>query len=446
MPMRVRRRSILALSLVCGLASLAPAGEHAVTLRQAERLALEHNQQIRIAEDSVRKAQAQITQARANMLPSASASGTYTRNVELPVFFAPAPIGKIEMGEKNTYSLSLTAGQPLFLGFAGLTGYRLAQTAARNTELQLDKSTQSVIQGVREAYLGAVLARTLVEVQAEALARAEANLEQVERQHSVGAVSRFDLVRARVQTATTRPALVSATSAKELADAALRTAIGLRPGSRVTPVDTLATFTSRWQSVSYDSLLLAAYRYRPDIRQSENLQRTAGYGVRLAQSRYYPAAAAFGSMQWQAQDPAVVPDNFVRSSMIGVQFTWTLWDSWRTPASVQSARVGVRQVNAVNRLMRDGVALEVEVAYRKLHEAAANVESGAETVALAAEALRLAEVLYDAGGSTQLDVISSQLALTLARTQYAQALYTYHMAHTQMEKALGLVRPEGDTL
>jgi len=53
-------------------------------------------------------------------------------------------------------------------------------------------------------------------------------------------------------------------------------------------------------------------------------------------------------------------------------------------------------------------------------------------------------VMYSEGGNTQLDVISAQLALTSARTQYAQALYNYHVAHIRMEKALGLTRVSQD--
>ncbi len=451
MAQRSRLTGAIALLLGCwallaATSVSASAAVRGVTLAEAERMALGNSRQIAIAKDSLVKARARITQARGNMLPTVSASGSYSRNLELPVIFAPQPIGKMEMGEDNDYTLGLMATQPLFLGFAGVTGHRLAQTAASGAEIQLENTLQATVQGVREAYLAAVLARKVVAVQTEALLQAESNLEQVRRQHRVGAVSRFDLVRAQVQASTTKPALVTATSGQALADARLRMAIGLAPSDAVEPTDTLRAFTSRWQDAPYDSLLGIAYQRRPDIRGAPLMSRMASQGVDLARSSYYPMVAAFGRMQWQAQDSKLVPDEFVRATAVGIQLSWTLWDSWRTPAAVQSANVSVRQVESVSRLIRDGAALEVEAAQRGIQEAGANLKLGVETVALAAEALRLAQVLYEAGGSTQLDVISSQLALTQARMQQAQALYSYHVAHTRMEKALGLIRAEGGSL
>jgi outer membrane protein TolC len=98
-------------------------------------------------------------------------------------------------------------------------------------------------------------------------------------------------------------------------------------------------------------------------------------------------------------------------------------------------------VESIQRLTEQGIGLQVESAQKTLHEASVSLQSLQETVELAEESLRLARVLYAAGGSTQLDIMNAQLALTQARTQYASALYRYHIAHSLIERALGLVAP-----
>ncbi len=429
----------LALGLVATLALTPPSAAEVVTLDEAEALALEHNRQVLIANQDLERAHAEVTKSRASMLPSLSASAGYTRNIERPVFFAPPPIGQIEMGEKNEHTMTLAASQPVFLGFAGVTGYRASQTGYEQTELSAEQTRQDVLFSVREAYLGAVLAREMVRVQEQAVAQAESSFVQVQRRYDVGQASGFDLLQAQVQLANTRPGLISANSNRRLADARLRSVIGVTRDQSVEPVDVLDPFTSPWVDAPLDSLISEASRNRPDLLQLAYQQRAARYGVKLSQSAYYPSVVLTGRMTWQGQSEELIPEEFARSMAAGLQLSWTMWDSWKTQSGVQQARVGVRQAELVADLTRDGIELEIEAAHERLSEAAANLASQRTTVEQAEEALRLARVMYDNGSSTQLDVINAQLVLTQTQTAYASSVYEYHMAHARLEKALGLI-------
>lgn len=434
----------LGLALVLPLGRTTRAGEQAtppspLTLEQAESLALKHNNQVRIAEQDLERAQAEVTQSRGRLLPSLSASAGYTRNLERPVFFAPEPMGQIEIGEENEHSMTLAARQPLFLGFAGISGYRAAQTGYSQAELGAEQTAHDVLFQVRQAYLGALLAREIVRVQKEAVAQAESSLVQVQRQYDVGRASGFDLLQAKVQLANARPGLVSANSGRRLADARLRNAIGLGSDRSVQPADVLEPFQSQWMGVPLDSLITVASRHRPDLLGLPLQERAARHGVKASQGAYYPNVALTGRMTWQGQSDKLVPDEFVRSIAAGVQLSWTLWDSWQSQSAVQKARVAVRQAELSADLAREGIELEIESAREQLNEANANLRSQATTVEQAEEALRLARVRYANGSSTQLDVINAQFVLTQTQTAYARSVHEYHMAHARLEKALGLI-------
>lgn len=431
------KRLMLALVLVLPAIYSTPAG--ALTLPEAESLALENHRRIRLAEQDLQRAQAEVTGSRARMMPSVSASAGYNRNLERPVFFAPPPMGQIEIGEVNEHSLTLSATQPLFLGYAGVTGYRLAQTGLERAELSAEQTQQDVRLGVRQAYTGSLLARAMVLVQQEAVAQAESSLVQIQRLYDVGQASGFDLLQAEVQLANTRPALVSAQSERRLADARLRSAIGLDPGTPVEPSETLAPFTSRWADMSLNSLIDLAARHRPELLELPLQKRAAQDGVRLSRSAYYPDVVLMGRISWQGQSEKLVPDDLARSAAAGVQLSWTLWDSWRSQSGVQQAQVAARQAELSAAMIREGVELEIEATRENLHEAAANITSQATTVKQAEEALRLARVRYDNGTGTQLDLLNAQFVLTQTQTAYASSIYAYHMAHARLEKALGVI-------
>jgi outer membrane protein TolC len=59
---------------------------------------------------------------------------------------------------------------------------------------------------------------------------------------------------------------------------------------------------------------------------------------------------------------------------------------------------------------------------------------------MAQEAMRLANLMYEEGASTQLDVMGARLALTQARLNYVSSLYEYQMARYGLRKAAGLLK------
>jgi len=85
------------------------------------------------------------------------------------------------------------------------------------------------------------------------------------------------------------------------------------------------------------------------------------------------------------------------------------------------------------------LAIEVQVrqAYSALTEAWELVQASSKTAEQAQEALRLANVRYGAGTATQLDVLSSQVALTQARLNQLQAYYGYSVAQAAVRQAMG---------
>jgi outer membrane protein TolC len=59
-------------------------------------------------------------------------------------------------------------------------------------------------------------------------------------------------------------------------------------------------------------------------------------------------------------------------------------------------------------------------------------------VAKAEEDFAIAQVRYNAGVGTNLDVIDAQLALATAKTNYIQALYDYNTGKAKLDKAMGV--------
>ena len=84
-----------------------------LSLKDAVRLAMNYNSELKSARWEVDRANARIVEAWGNALPSFDFSGGYTRALKLPVFYANFdgdPIA-IEMGLNHSLNMSLTGRQ-----------------------------------------------------------------------------------------------------------------------------------------------------------------------------------------------------------------------------------------------------------------------------------------------------------------------------------------------
>jgi outer membrane protein TolC len=88
------------------------------------------------------------------------------------------------------------------------------------------------------------------------------------------------------------------------------------------------------------------------------------------------------------------------------------------------------------------VDVEVRQAMSSLEEANELVAASKQTIDEAAEDVRLADAKFHAGSATQLDVLTSQVSLTQARTDQLTANYNYLVALANVRKAIGM----GDAL
>ena len=90
------------------------------------------------------------------------------------------------------------------------------------------------------------------------------------------------------------------------------------------------------------------------------------------------------------------------------------------------------EMKRIEKLVADG-----GMPRNKLEEAQKNIQAQEEGVALAQKGLRIAEVQYENGLATQLELMDAQIALNQAKMNQLNAKYEYVTALAELEKALG---------
>ncbi len=430
-----------------------------LTLEESVNLALKQNPAYQIAEREYEKSAAAVWEAWSAILPSVSGSASYSKawsiqENTIPNFIkqmlGPSFPGYDEMpdfvrlsfGLENTFRYGLTLNQPIFLGGAGIAGVQIAVAGKRASAENMEAMRQNLIYQTVNSFYGCLLAQRLVDVQDEALRQAEANLDLVLKKYEAGSASGFEKMRAKVEVANLKPEFIAARNNYEMALTGLRTVLGMKEGISIEVSGELEFLPDDMADVSLTELERQALIYRPELKGLEQQEVIAAKGVTIARSQFLPKIFFTTDYSFLAMknDYNLNRDDFSKGFTSALSLSMPLFQGFKNHKTYQKAKLDYKIVIDSGRQIKQQILAEVENAYNNFREAQEKYSSTEESIGLAREALRLANLNYEEGAGTQLDVMGSQLALTRARLNHASALYEYQMARYSLRKVTGILK------
>jgi outer membrane protein len=430
-----------------------------VTLEKSIAMALDHNPSVKVAEKELEKAEAEVTQAWSAILPQLDASVNFQhawaiQESTIPNFIKPmlAPIAdyieginqmpdyvRIAFGQENTLNYGLTLSQPLFLGGAGLAGIKMSKASVRAAEHNLDSKRQQLIFLCVDGFYSCLLAQKLITVQEEAMDQAKANLDVVLKKYEVGAASGYDKMRAEVEVANLKPELISARNSYQLALTRLRAIIGLARDSALEVNGAFVYEEDDFARLPLAELQDIALKNRPEMKTINEQKQITQQGITIARSDFMPKVFFTTDYSYLAMknDLNFSKNDFSKGFVSAISLRLSLFNGLKTVKQYQKAQLDYYIVQDSEKQLIDVIYAEVEVALNNFNEAWQKYISAEETVALAQESLRLANLMYEEGANTQLDVLVSRLSLTQAQMNYYRTLYQYQIARYQLRKVTG---------
>lgn len=439
---RILLYGILALVFFLGGRVLA---QETVVLTEADvvRRALDENRTYRQALEEVIKAEGDVSQARSGALPDITLNGSYDRNFKVGSFFIVPqgddnPFGnepiELQTGFKNTFSASINFRMALYDG-AVFPALSIAKMYKIYSEAGADEVADMVRYQAEVLFYTSILAREQLKVLEQAYETDSVNLDNVEAMFSQGMVSQFEVLRARTEKANLLPQILRAESNVKLSEKRLKSFLDMdlsTPVTLVPPEDEIAP----GDIPSLERLVNTALVSRPEVVQAEQLEDITDKAITVARADYFPKLEAVSNYQKQAQsDEFTLDENATTAWNAGVRLTVPLFQGGEVRGAVKKAKADHRQAELAHEAIRDDVRLEVEDAYDRLIQARKSLEVQAETIAQAEEGLRIANLRYESGEGTLLEVLSAQTALTDARTARATALYDFRTALAGLAKA-----------
>lgn len=407
-----------------------------LTLIEAITLALQQNQQLRVAALEASIAKAQLAQAKAAASGQVTAQASYTRTMQQgPTTIVLSGVSvTIPAPATDLYDARLVLQYPLYTGGRIEAQVALAEANLKGAEATLERQKQQIIFDVRQAYLRLLLALSGVETADRGVAQATENLRVARARVAAGASPRFDEIQAEVAMANARQTLVRARNGVALTTQGLNvllglpltTALALRDAFVVEPVRT-----------ALDRLIAAALETRPELTELRARQAAAQAAIQLAESGAKPTVAINGAATYNNTTGLFAGQAGTASWSITLAATLNLYDGGLTRERVREAQLRLEQLKIAEAQQRQAIELEVRQAVLNLEAAREELAGADALVAQANEALRIAFVRFQSGVGTNLEVISAQASASQAESSKAQALFTYNLARASLERAVG---------
>jgi outer membrane protein TolC len=309
---------------------------------------------------------------------------------------------------------------------------RAAREEARRTDLQ-------VIYDVKRYYFGAVLARELLRIGRETLARMEVTLELTESLYTKGSgrVKKTDFLRNKTVVEGLRSAVSALEANEKLAKAALANSMGIAWDAPIDVAEERLPYVP--VQVELKDLVSDAYRFNPDWASLEAGLKAAAARVDEAGSGHFPSIALFGKLSRivNSYDAGIVTPANKNSWTVGVGLELPIFNGLRTTGEVREAAARLRKLKEQQVLLREGLALQVKHIFIRMISAAQQKGSSEAAAAAAEENRSLNERAYQAELVETKDVIESQLIESLMKAQYQKALYDHLETGANLDFAIG---------
>jgi len=399
-----------------------------ISLAEATRLALEHNHDLRLAENETSIARQQVLVARSALLPRISGGYGFTTvnpQITMETMGVSRPVLEREFNRAN-----LTA-QWLIWDFGQTLGkWQQAQLGRDIQELTRRRVAQGVIFRTADAYFNVLRARAASVVAGEALTSAQAQLRVARSLYDNGLVEKQDVLQAEVQVAEFRRDQIASDNEVQAATAALNREMGV-----VVNWPTAVQDAPEPPELEMDLLevLRLAVAQRPELEVVKKAILLEQTGVTVARSEFFPEIDATAFYQYFENDFSADNNFFITDVAINLN----IWSGGRKVFALRQARERVRMAISTAEQMCDTIAFQVKQAFLGVESARMQMQVAEAAVAHARENRRLVYARYREASATSADVLAAETLFVRAREDYFRARYDAAMALERLEFGIG---------
>jgi outer membrane protein TolC len=409
-----------------------------LSLQDAITIAFKHNKDIQIQEQEIDIAKADILGAQSEFLPKVNLNAGYTHNgtiLNLSSISSGAlkkDIGVVS-GYKNDNRLGISIDESVYNGGANMANFQQALLGLKVQEETLRSRKLEVEFETKRLYYGLLLAYETERIAQDLVNQSQSHYEDVKNKFEQGTSSRFDLLQSKVQVSKLMPELVRAKNAIDLIMADLKKLLGFKMQDSFSLKEKLSYSLIQ---IKEDEFLKLAYLNKPEMILKSLGIDISKWLIEMARAGNRPRVNADLDYSYRSNNLGNMLNNRHSNWNAGFTITIPIFDGFSTKAKVDAAKSRYAQEVLGKEDLNEQIAVDVRSACLDLKQAETIINSQKDNIEEAREALRIAQVSYDNGVGTNLDVLDAQVSLSQIEQNYSSAVYDYLMAKAYLDRTM----------
>ena len=451
-------KNILA-ALAVLAAPLVSAENVQLSLEQCLEIALSDNPTVKVADMEVQRLDYSKKEVIGQLLPTIDFGANYNRTLEKQTMYMnmdgfggmggdsgdsdegttrarSGGDGGIKVGLDNSWSLGFQASLPLIAPqlWKSVT---VSDTQILRSLEAARQSRQNLVDQVKSAYYGLLLAQDSRIVIQESYDMARLTHETYVKQAAAGAASDYDVLRTSVAMKNIEPEIIQADIAIRQARLQLLVLMGVDSAFEFEAATKLADY----EKTMYDEVfaLEADYSNNADLRLLDIDTKLLQQQVAMKKLAFVPTLALSANYNWTSMSNGSPVSGFRWSpySMVGLTLSVPLYHRGSRWNSLKAATIQANEMKWQRQNLERSIAMQTEIAIENIKLNVKQIASSSESVAEADRAHTIMEKSFEIGAASYLDLRDSELSLTRARLAYYQAIYNYLVAGSKLELLLG---------
>jgi len=423
----------LAVLLACVSAAAQQAAAYRLTLQDAIQKALQANLSVLVANTRIEEAEGtRMRRLSAALLPRVNAQvyANY-QNHDLQaqgLSFTGLPIPKV-VGPLSNYDFRVYAQQNV-VDLTSYRGFKASERALDAGKMDYRDTRDLIVRAIAALYLNAQSAAARVDAAQSRVTDSETLYKLAKDKHDAGTATGVDVLRAQVQLANDRQALLIARNQLKQSLLELARNLGMNPA---TPLELAEPLNFRSiQQPEPEALALAALTTRADYLSLASQRQGLVEQQRASHARSYPKLSINGNFGEIGRSIGGVQS----TGMVQGQIDFTLFDRDRS-GEAQELASRIKRIDDQIVDLRRGIEEDIREALINLESATEQVNVAREGQELARRELQLAQDRFQSGTTNNVEVVTAQDELARAEENYIVAVSSHVDAKCALARAMG---------
>lgn len=431
------KKNKLGLFLLLGAALLSAQEKRMLTLDEAVALGIQNSKNLKIDQQKIQDALANVVDAKNGMLPTLKVSGSALALANANVDLKMLPPGQGGGAPKahSAFFGNVSASLPLFAGGRVQYGIQSAKFLVEAAKLSTQNDQMAMAYTVSQAYNNLFKAHQAIKVLEENLMASKKRDESFQKLENNGIVAKNDRLKANLQTSDVELQLLDAQNSASIANINMDLMLGLPETTMIETDPNYITALADPDSKTITYYMEQATSNRRDLQAFDYQKKAAALGTKAAKAENWPSIALTGGYI-AADVPNILTVTNAANIGIGVQYN--VDNIWKKNSSLLKAQSKERQIELGQELLYDQIKLEVNRDFQNSQFAQKRIGVYEKAAVQANENYRVVNNKYNNGLATITELLDADTAQISANVNVINAKADAMLAYRKLLQSSGL--------